>query len=91
VDIIRPVNHGRARARCAEVRFEGQSIAARTSLEYDDAFAHRETTAHVLFGYGSPPARKLAYNVLGGISYVRAMDSRAAPIWSSRSAAASRS
>ena len=56
----------------AEVRFEGQSLAARTSAEYDDAFAHRETTANVLFGYATPPARRFGYNLLGGISYVRA-------------------
>jgi glyoxylase-like metal-dependent hydrolase (beta-lactamase superfamily II) len=56
----------------AEVRFEGQSLAARTSAEWDDAFAHRETTANILFGYATPPARRFGYNVLGGLSYVRA-------------------
>jgi hypothetical protein len=63
------VSRGRAIA-VAELALGGQVIAARTSPLFDDAIAHRETILSVLGGYSSPPARRLAFNVLGGVSYV---------------------
>jgi glyoxylase-like metal-dependent hydrolase (beta-lactamase superfamily II) len=63
------VSWGRVTAG-AELMVANQSIQWRTSPTYDDAIAHRETTASFLAGYASPPARRLSFTALGGVSYV---------------------
>ena len=54
----------------AEITFADQSLAWRTSPAFDDVFAHRETIGSFLAGYASPPGRRLAVNLLGGMSYI---------------------
>jgi glyoxylase-like metal-dependent hydrolase (beta-lactamase superfamily II) len=54
----------------AELTFAGQTLASRSSPDYDDAFAHRQSSVSVLGGYGFNQGRRLSYTLLGGASYI---------------------
>ena len=50
----------------AEVRGGDQFQASRTSEPRDDAFAHRDTVASVLFRFSPAPRRRLSFGFVGG-------------------------
>ena len=52
----------------AEITVAEQTLASRTSLLYDDAFAHRESGWSILAGYRSRRHGRLSFAALGGLS-----------------------
>jgi hypothetical protein len=54
-----------------ELSLERQAAWSRTSLLRDDTWVHRETTASLLVGLSSAPARRLSYGIVGGLSFIR--------------------
>jgi hypothetical protein len=54
----------------AEVTLQRQAQMSRSSALYDDGVSRRETTVSVFGGYASAAQRAIAFNLLGGVSFI---------------------